>query len=87
MPEFTYHGLLAMTYPESRQSDGTHVGTVEPGDTRDLPGPLDGDWRETTDEDRAAAGAPSPAAAKAAKTPRAGKTAADDQPGTAAKEI
>ncbi len=61
MPEFTYAGLVPREYPESRHSDGTPVRSVQPGDIRDLDGPLDGDWRETAEEDRAA------------QTPKAGR--------------
>ncbi|HLK78610.1 MAG TPA: hypothetical protein VKU77_33790 [Streptosporangiaceae bacterium] len=64
MPEFTYTGLVPREYPESRHSDGTPVRSVQPGDIRDLDGPLDGDWREAADADRAV---------QAAETPKAGR--------------
>lgn len=54
MPEHTFRGPLATDYPESRHSDGTWVGTVEPGEIRDTPEPLDGQWAAATDEDREA---------------------------------
>lgn len=66
MPDFTYHGLTGKTYPESRQSDGDPVGTVEPGETRDLPGPLDEDWHPAKDsEDQGSGEQPKPAKSKA----------------------
>lgn len=63
MPEYTFDGPPATTYPSSKDSADLPVGTVEPGGIRDLDGPLDHWWRETTDEDRAGAGTEAAASA------------------------
>lgn len=53
MPEHVYTGY-GHIYPESKDASGAWIGTVEPGDIRDLDEPLDYWWREATDEDREA---------------------------------
>lgn len=81
MPEYTFTGLTGPhEYPESRHSDGTPVRSVMPGEIRDLPGPIDHLWRETTDADREAWAAVLAATEEAAET--AG--AADDSQDAAA---
>lgn len=44
MPLFFFTGLTAMTYPESKDAAGQPLGTVQPGDVRDLDEPLDHLW-------------------------------------------
>jgi hypothetical protein len=54
MPEYTHTGHTGHDYPEHKDASGGYLGTVRPGDIRDLGMPPDHLWRETTDEDRAA---------------------------------
>ena len=61
MPSYEFTGPYGRTYPESRDAANIPVGQVEPGDTRDLDAPLDGDWRPAEPP-------PPPAAAGKAKT-------------------
>jgi len=98
MPEFVFTGTTPHTFPESRHSDGTPVRSVEPGEIRDFPEAPDHQWREATDEDRAAwaellaaraaaAAVGEPAgigqdAAKAAETPKASRAVRKAAPDT-----
>jgi hypothetical protein len=54
MPGYIFTGSYESVYPESRHSDGSNVGTVEPGEIRDLTQAPDHLWRLATDEDRSA---------------------------------
>jgi hypothetical protein len=45
MPEFVFTGPYASHYPEARDAAGLPVSDVEPGDVRDLDGPLDQWWQ------------------------------------------
>lgn len=61
MPPFVFSGAYGRHYPESRDAQNLPVGQVEPGDTRDLNEPLDGDWTPAApadDPDRPAKSAP-----------------------------
>lgn len=71
MPEFVFTGTGGRMYPESRDARNVPVGAVEPGDVRDLDGPLDGDWAPC----EPAGGKPG---RKGGTTPDGGK---DSQPG------
>jgi hypothetical protein len=44
MPEFVFAGPYGTTYPETRDARGAHLGTVEPGDVRDLDAAPDQWW-------------------------------------------
>lgn len=79
MPEYQYAGLAGRSYPESRDARGVHVGDVEPGDTRDLDEPLDGDWRPAGTAARDMAGKPSAKGKAASAAPSSDKAG---QPGT-----
>jgi hypothetical protein len=85
MPEFTFAGPSARAYTESRCTDGEPVGTVEPGDIRDLPEPLDEHWQPVSGDDSTADGktrrrTPSPRGTAAATTPAEPAEPADDAP-------
>lgn len=54
MPAHTFTGPNEGQYPGERDLAGQPLGMVGPGDIRDLEGPLDHQWRETTGEDREA---------------------------------
>jgi hypothetical protein len=54
MPGYIFTGPYESVYPESRHADGSNVGTVEPGEIRDLNEAPDHLWRLATDEDRSA---------------------------------
>jgi hypothetical protein len=54
MAEYVYADLVPRTYPEGRDAQDRPVGTVEPGDIRDLEEAPDYFWRLATGEDRAA---------------------------------
>jgi len=45
VPEFVFTGPYASHYPEARDAAGRPVSDVEPGDVRDLDGPLDQWWQ------------------------------------------
>jgi hypothetical protein len=67
VPDFTFCYPQPMTYTEGRDAAGRHLGTVRPGDIRDLAEAPDHMWRETTDEDRALAAAEAHEAEEAAE--------------------
>jgi hypothetical protein len=66
MPEYTFDGPPGTTYPSSKDSAGVAVGTVEPGEIRDLDEPLDHWWRASDGE---AAASPEASASPAATPP------------------
>lgn len=84
MSEFRYSGAYARHYPESRDARDLPIGEVQPGDTRELDEPLDGDWTPAEDDksrkakadDGAKAPARTPDTAAGGKTTdtKAGKT-------------
>jgi hypothetical protein len=80
MPGYIFTGPYESVFPESRHSDGSNVGTVEPGEVRDMDAAPDHQWRLATDEDRAARAAELMRRAKAAadaEAEAAGEQAAD----------
>ena len=48
MPEFVFRGLVPVTYPETRDALGVHLGTVEPGDVREFDKAPDQWWAPVT---------------------------------------
>jgi hypothetical protein len=85
MSEFRFSGAYPRHYPESRDAQNLPVGQVEPGDTRDLDEPLDGDWTPAEDEKPKAKDAPKAKAADDGKSD-SGKAATDTKAGSAGKE-
>ena len=56
MPAFVLTGFMERYYPASRDAHGVPLGTVSPGDVRDLDEPPDMWWTSAepvSDEDRA----------------------------------
>ena len=51
MPEFVFRGLVPVTYPETRDALGVHLGTVEPGDVREFDKAPDQWWPSSTGSD------------------------------------
>ena len=65
MPEYVLTGFMERYYPASRDAKGQPLGTVSPGDVRDLDEPPDMWWTPAvpvSDEDRAAMTADEPPA-------------------------
>jgi len=58
--DYTFDGLVSTNFPESRDANGGHLGTVQPGDIRPFDNPPDSLlWHETTDAERETARADS----------------------------
>lgn len=84
MPDYTFTAPYPLEYPENRDSSSVPLGLVQPGDIRDLDGPPDRWWQETTDEDRArqAAAEAEQAAQQAEAALAAAEAEARQSPGT-----
>lgn len=89
MPSYEFTGLTPMTYPESRDAAGIPIGTVQPGDIRDLDEPLDHLWVPAGSKPvkrRKAAGQDDPAPQTPASDPGTTGSGSDEAGDSGSKE-
>ncbi len=81
MPAYEFTGLTPMEYPFDRDATGRPLGSVQPGDVRDLDKPLDWQWTPAGSEDEPASQDSGAAEGDAPARTRTRKAATPDETG------